>query len=117
MLAGDKFVFRRNIMKSIVAAILAFSTLSAPAFAAEPAAAEAAKPAYSTAETPVGDILDSAELKAIVEKHMPGFSSHPSIEMARGFTLKAIQSFQPDQITDELLAKIDADFAALAAKS
>jgi hypothetical protein len=103
----------------IAALLLGAAIISVPATAEDKAAApaaEAAKSAFSTAETTIGDILDNAEAKAIVEKHMPGFSAHPQIEMARGFSLKAVQSFQPDQITDELLAKIDADFTALAAK-
>jgi hypothetical protein len=104
---------------SIAALLLGAAIISAPAMAEDKAAApaaEAAKSAFTTAATTIGDILDNAEAKAIVEKHMPGFSAHPQIEMARGFSLKAVQSFQPDKITDELLAKIDADFATLAAK-
>lgn len=106
-------------MKFVIAALaLGAAALVAPAHAEEKAsapAAEAAKPAFSSATTPIGDILDNAEAKAVVEKHLPGFSSHPQIDMARGFTLKAVQSFQPDMLTDEVLAKIDADFAALSA--
>jgi hypothetical protein len=106
-------------MKHSIAALLLGAAIIATPVQAEDAAAapaaEVAKPAFTSANTTVGDILDNAEAKAIVEKHMPGFSSHPQIEMARGFSLKAVQAFQPDQITDELLAKIDADFAALAA--
>lgn len=104
-------------MKSAVAALMLSAALVAmPATADEKAAsAEATKPAFSTASTTIGDILDNADAKAVVEKHLPGFSSHPQIDMARSFTLKAVQGFQPDIITDEILAKIDADFAALAA--
>ena len=105
--------------RSIAALFLGAAIFSTPVQAEDKAAvptAEAAKPAFSTASTTVGDILDNAETKAIVEKHLPGFSSHPQIEMARGFSLKAVQGFAPDQITDEALAKIDADFAALAEK-
>lgn len=108
-------------MKFVVAALaLGAAVIAVPAQAEEAAAAsaaEAAKPAFSTTATPIGDILDNPDAKAVVEKFLPGFSAHPQIDMARSFTLKAVQSFQPDMITDEILAKIDADFAAIKAPS
>ena len=36
--------------------------------------------------------------------------------MARGMTLKATQQFAPSMVTDEVLAKIDADLAKLPKK-
>ena len=53
--------------------------------------------------------------KAVIDKHMPGFSSNPQIDMARSMTLKQIQQFAGDQITDDVLAKIDADLAKIPA--
>jgi hypothetical protein len=101
---------------AIVALLLGAALTTMPAHAEEKAPpAEAAKPAFSSSATTIGDILDNADAKAVVEKHLPGFSSHPQIDMARSFTLKAVQGFQPELITDEILAKIDADFAAMAA--
>jgi para-nitrobenzyl esterase len=102
------------------AAILALTSPAAMAQSAAPAAqaapaAAAPAAALSTATTTIGDIIDNSAAKAIVEKYLPGFSTHPQIDMARSFTLKAVQSFRPDMISDEALAKIDADFAALAA--
>jgi para-nitrobenzyl esterase len=47
---------------------------------------------------------------------MPDFSTNPQTSMARPMTLKGIQSYAPDQITDAVLAKIDADLAKLPAK-
>lgn len=105
-------------MKLFISAMLVgVAVCAAPVHAEEKAAAPAAEvttTAISTTTTPIGDILDNPAAKAVVEKHLPGFSSHPQIDMARSFTLKAIQSFQPDMIKDDLLAAIDADFAALA---
>jgi hypothetical protein len=109
-------------MKTIPFACLLASTLvMAPAQAEDKAAApapvsEAAKPVFSVANSRISEILDNADAKAIVERHLPGFSGHPQIGLARDFSLKAIQSFAPDKITDEALEKIEADFAALAAK-
>jgi para-nitrobenzyl esterase len=46
---------------------------------------------------------------------MPGFSGNPQIDMARSMTLKQIQQFAGDQITDDVLAKVDADLAKIPA--
>jgi hypothetical protein len=102
-------------MKFAAALLLSAMITAVPAAAQDqsaPAAAEPAKPALSNMSTPIGDLLDNPATKAILEKHLPGFSAHPQIDMARGISLKAVQGFAP-QITDEILAKIDADFAAL----
>ena len=68
---------------------------------------------YTTADTTIGSLLDDPAAKAILDKHMPGFSGNPQVEMARSMTLKQIQGFAPDQISDEVLAKVDADLKAL----
>lgn len=71
---------------------------------------------YSTEETDLGTILDDEAARKIVDSHIPGFSSGDQIDMARGMTLKDIQMYSPDAITDEILAKIDADFSKLPAE-
>lgn len=68
---------------------------------------------YTAAETQIGTLLDDPAATAVLEKHMPGFTQNDQISMARGMTLKAVQSFTPDTMTDEILAKIDSDLAAL----
>ncbi|MCW1402674.1 hypothetical protein OKA06_10140 [Novosphingobium sp. MW5] len=92
------------LRKVLLAGLLAVS--SAPAMAAP----------YTTADTTIGTLVDDAAAKAVLEKHMPGFSANPQLEMAKGMTLKQIQGFAPDMIKDEVLAKIDADLAKLPAK-
>jgi para-nitrobenzyl esterase len=80
---------------------------------AKPATAPAAKARYSTSETELGVILDDPAAKAIVEKHIPGLTTNEQVDMARAMTLKDIQAYSPDAVTDEKLAAIDADFAKL----
>ena len=77
--------------------------------------AEAKSEAYNIGSTSVGTLLDLPAAKAILDKHLPGLTSHPQIEAGRGFSLKQVQQFAPDQITDEALAKVQADFDALVA--
>ena len=94
----------------LVAAALALSAIATPAFAAD-APAAAAK--FSSADTPIGTLLDNAAAKAVLEKHLPQFTSNPQIEMARALTLKQIQGYAGDAVSDEALAKIDADLAKI----
>ena len=80
---------------------------------AKPAAANVG---YSTATTKIGTLLANPAAKAIVDKHVPGFSDNPSIGMAAEMTLRDIQPMAGDKLTDEVLALIDADLKALPAK-
>lgn len=85
------------------------------AHAAEPAAAPAATH-YTTAETDIGTLLDDPAAKAVLDKNLPGFADNPQIAMARSMTLKAIQAFAGDALSDAKLAAVDADLAKLPAK-
>ncbi len=69
---------------------------------------------YTTGSTLVGVLLDDPEAIAIVDKYLPGFSTNPDIDQGRGFTLKFMQKFDRETITDDKLAKMDAEFEALA---
>ena len=53
-----------------------------------------------------------ARAKAVLEKHLPALIGNPQMEMARSMTLKQIQGFAGDALSDEILAKVDADLAA-----
>ena len=102
-------------MRKILIAAAAFCCATAPAFAETPAAPTqaAAKAKYMTADTDIGTLLDDPAAKAIVEKHIPGMTTNEQIDMARGMTLRAVQQYSPDEVTDERLAAIDAEFATL----
>jgi len=86
-----------------------------PGAAAPKAPAAAPQPAakYNTTDTPIGDLLDNPAAKAIIEKNIPGMTSNDQIDMARGMSLRAIQAYAPDDVTDARLAAIDADLAKL----
>lgn len=89
----------------IAATLMAMSPM--PAFA---------QTSYSSATTEIGTLLDDPAAKAILEKHIPGMTTDGQVDMARAMTLKDIQQYSPDAITDKLLAEIDADFAKLGVK-
>lgn len=64
-------------------------------------------------ETTVHELLHNASTKVIVEQHLPGFSEHPQIAMARGMPLSTVARFAGGLISDEALVKIDAALQAL----
>lgn len=64
-------------------------------------------------DTKLGDLLDNEQTKAVLEKHMPGISTHPQIGMGRGFALSMVAKFSGGLITEEMLQKVNADLAAL----
>lgn len=45
-----------------------------------------------TLDTPFGTLLDNPQAKTIVEKYVPGISTHPMVPMVRGMTLNALLS-------------------------
>jgi para-nitrobenzyl esterase len=105
--------------------MLCLATVALPAAAhaqaaTAPAAATPAPSAstkhYSTADTEIGTLLDDPAARAILDKRVPGMTGNEQIDMARSMTLKGIQQYSPDAITDKVLAEIDADFAKIPAK-
>jgi beta-glucosidase len=64
-------------------------------------------------ESPVKLLLENEEARAVVERHLPGFSESPQVGMALGLSLAQMAGFAPDQIPDEQLRAIDADLRAL----
>ena len=113
------------MIRIAISAALALTALSSAAIAAEPAKTAApaaatpaapatpATPKYTTADTEIGTLLDDPAARAILDKLVPEMTSNDQIDMARAMTLKSIQAYAPDDLTDELLAKIDAEFAKL----
>ena len=65
-------------------------------------------------ESKLSDLLDNETTKAILEKHMPGISTHPQIAMGRGFALSMVAKLSGGLITEDLLAKVNAELATLA---
>jgi hypothetical protein len=96
----------------LATAALAIATPALAQTASAPAAA-AVKGKLNTTDTDLGTLLDNPAAKAIVEKHIPGMTTNEQVEMARGMSLKAIQQYASEEVTDARLAAIDADLAKL----
>jgi hypothetical protein len=110
----------RKVVIGLLAAILPMA-LPVAAWAEDSAAATAPAAAataqhYTTAETPLGTLLDDPAAKAVLENHIPQLIANEQIQMARQITLKDIQGFAPNVLSDDTLAAIDSDLAKLPAK-
>ena len=80
------------------------------------AAPTASTGSYSTGSTQLGTLIDQQEAKAVLDRFLPGLSTNPQIGMARSQTLRSIQSFMPNVLTDDILAQIDAELAKIRAE-
>lgn len=67
---------------------------------------------FSTS-TALGELLDNEQTKAVLEKHLPGITSHPQVAMGRGFALAMVAQYSGGLIDAEALEKIGADLQAL----
>jgi para-nitrobenzyl esterase len=101
-------------MDKLIIAAAAF-LLTSPALAQNPAPASTAATSqvFSVEKTDVGTLIDTPATKAVLDKHMPGFSTSPQVDMARSMTLKMLQQFSPDNFTDEKLAAIESDLSKI----
>lgn len=98
-------------LASPVAARAADAPVQMPA----PAAAR-----YSISATPLGVLFADPAAKAIVARHVPQLVQSSDVaERASGMTLKELQEslrpWSPDLLSDAILLKIEADFAAMPA--
>lgn len=53
--------------------------------------------------TRIGQLLKSEAAKAVLEKHFPGFTTAPRLEIAQGYTLKVMSGFPQSNISTKQL--------------
>jgi para-nitrobenzyl esterase len=101
-----------NMRPILTAALIA---MAAPmALVAVPVAAEApAAGGLSVETTDLGTLLDNPAAKAVLVKHLPSLVENEQIQMARSLTLKQLQQYTGDGLTDEKLAAVQADLDKL----
>ncbi|MGB5778035.1 MAG: hypothetical protein WBH10_03035 [Allopontixanthobacter sediminis] len=92
-------------------ALLPFAPIAAQdAPAAEAGEATAAK---YTLDTPIETLAADPAAKAVLDKHLPGTTTHASYDMFKTMSLRAVQPFSGGAITDEILAQVERDLAAI----
>lgn len=86
--------------------------------AANQANAQVAASRYTFAETSVSTLLADPAAKAVIAQYLPEIVAPEVIGRLEGatFTLRALQQFKPDIVTDQKLALIDTGLAKLLAK-
>ncbi|WP_114521172.1 hypothetical protein [Altererythrobacter sp. ZODW24] len=92
-------------------ALLLATAVSAQADEVAESATEAA--AKFSTNLPIEALMADEAAAAVVEKHMPGLSEHPAYGQFKAMSLRQVQPFSQGMVTDEMLAAIDADLAAL----
>jgi hypothetical protein len=60
-------------------------------------------------ESKIGDLLANPKAKAVLDKHLPGFSTNPQMAMAKGMSLKMVAPMSGGKITPALLKAVDED--------
>jgi hypothetical protein len=91
------------------------ATMIVPAFAADSVAAAAAH--YSVETTLVGKMLDDPAANALLKRMIPTVYANDMFQTAgRELTLKAIQQYEPEALSDANLAKIQAELNKIPAK-
>ncbi len=63
-----------------------------------------------TIDSKVGELLDNAETKAVLDKHIPDFSPNPLVRAAHSIALKKVLAYN-DDLSPSQLAAINADLA------
>jgi hypothetical protein len=109
----------RKILLTVALASLAGGALPLPATMALADDATAPKPThYSVGKTLVGTLLDDPAAVEILKRLIPTVYANDQFQSAgRSLTLKDIQQYEPEAHSDDNLAKIQAEFDKIPAKS
>ncbi|MGH6965617.1 MAG: hypothetical protein ACREE0_14145 [Phenylobacterium sp.] len=99
---------------TLFAAAAALSVLAAaPAFAQAPAApapaAPAAAGALSVENTPIETIVANPAGKAVLDKDLPGLTTHEAYDQFKAMTLAQVAPMSQGAITPEALKTVQAD--------
>jgi len=64
-----------------------------------------------TSDSSIAELLDNPAARQVLEKEIPAMFKNPQIEQARGLTLRALQAYVPNLLTDDRLRAIDTELA------
>lgn len=103
-----------KLIAALAAAALATGSLvglTAPAHAADTTVISVR--ANPTIDSPIKDLLADPDTAAILEKHLPGIGDHPALPQFEDMTLAEVAPYSGGEVTDAIIAAIDADIKAL----
>jgi hypothetical protein len=104
-----------RIVTALALTLMAASPALAQTASPAPAAAPAAAPAFS-ADTPLETVVANPAAKAVLDKDLPSISTHPAFDQFKAMSLRQLQPYAQGKITDEAIAKVDADLKAVPGK-
>lgn len=64
-------------------------------------------------DSKIGDLIRDEQAKAVLEKHLPGSTTHPMLGMALGMTLRQISYYPESGLTAAKLKALDEDLQKL----
>jgi alpha-L-rhamnosidase len=83
------------------------------AYDGAPLAARVNPPARFSTRTTIGALLADPQARAVLEKRLPGITKDPRVDQALGMTLREAAPHEPTILTEEMLATLDRDLAAI----
>ena len=95
------------------AALACLAPAAAFAQTAPAAPAATAAAAKFNLDTPIETLAADENAKAVLMTDLPDLLPHPSYDMFKGMSLRGVQPFSEGKLTDEILAKVEADLAAI----
>ena len=102
----------RNLFYALSIATAGLAVIALPAMAQQAQAAH-----YSVTQTKVGKLLDDPAAADILKRLMPvTFANEMFQTLGRDITLKEVQQYAADELTDAKLAEIQAEFDKIPAK-
>lgn len=78
------------------------------------AAADKAKPPFSL-KTPIEKIAADPAARAVLERELPGFTTHPQYEQFKSMSLDALMAMFPNAVPVERAKAVDAALRAIPA--
>lgn len=88
------------------------SVQDAPTPEADPQPAVAAMSVF-TLDTPIERLVADPAARAVLDRELPGLTTHDLYGQFKGMSLKALKPFSDGLITDERLAAVEAGLKAL----
>jgi hypothetical protein len=105
-------------MKFVLLAAALMLPVVASAQTAKPAAPKTSAPAPAatarfTLDTPIETIVADPAGKAVIDKDLPGTTTHPMYDQFKGMSLNQVAPMAPDKLTPETLTKVATDLSAV----
>ena len=101
------------VLATFAALTAAPALAQAPAPAPAPPAAAPAAGALSVETTPIETLVANPAAKAVLDKDLPGLTTHEAYDQFKGMTLSQVAPMSQGAITDAALKTVQADLDKL----